>query len=138
MNTPISLVLVAHGSRSPVATEQIEQFTAQLGGRLAGVYQCCKPAFLEMASPSIDDCIIDLHKQGINHIHVLPYFLSDGVHVTKDIPAVIDSLSERFPEMTFEVLPAVGLASQMLDVVDSIVHEAFATHQHVLKLDQTA
>jgi sirohydrochlorin ferrochelatase len=121
-----SLVIAAHGSRSELATAEIFKFTDTLDGELKAFYSDCKPAFLEISAPSIQTSIIELIEEGATHIHILPYFLTSGVHVRIDIPAIIKRLNQHFCKVQFTLLQPIGLASQMLNVVTSVVHEEFS------------
>ena len=121
-----SLVVAAHGSRSQLATDEIVAFTAQLNNSLKDFYAVCEPAFLELAAPSIEASIIALIEDGVRQIHLLPYFLNSGMHVTRDIPNIINTLSAQYSNVEFTLLPPIGLAPQMLDVVAAVVADKFA------------
>jgi sirohydrochlorin ferrochelatase len=121
-----SLVVAAHGSRSELATAEIFNFTNTLDTELKPFYNDCKPAFLEMSAPSIQSSITELIEAGATQIHILPYFLTSGVHVRTDIPAIVNKLTQQFCKVQFTLLKPIGLASQMLNVVTSVVHEEFS------------
>lgn len=121
----IYLVIAAHGSRSAIAVSEVEAFSRRLKGLLSDFYISCQPAFLEMATPTIFDCVDSLITEGADEVHVLPYFLTSGVHVTRDIPMHINTVSERFPDAIVKILPAIGLAPQMALAVESIVIDQF-------------
>lgn len=126
MENKISLVVAAHGSRSPVAVAEVELLSGQLAKKLTSYYRACRPAFLEMASPTIHECVDNLIEDGAEEVHVLPYFLTSGVHVTADIPRHMCSIAEEFPDVKLKLLPAVGLAPQMMSALESMVIDQFA------------
>ncbi len=138
VNHSVSLVLIAHGSRSPQASAEIQHFTAGLNTRFSATYYSCKPAFLEMASPSITDCVTQMHQDGIKEVHLLPYFLSSGVHVTQDIPEIAAELAQKFPHLRIKILPAIGLMPQMSDVVAAMVDDVMTESDSNWSLNQTA
>ena len=138
MDYPISLILVAHGSRSSLATAEIQQFTAALNKKFSHLYRSCKPAFLEMASPSISDCVSEVYDQGVREVHLLPYFLSSGVHVTQDIPKIATELSKKLPQLSIKVLPAIGLMPEMADVVETMVKKELSHSTDAWNFNQSA
>jgi len=69
----------------------------------SGVGVCL--AFLQMASPSIEDVVSDLAGRGVRRIRVLPLLLSAGNHVDGDSQDRINALQMRFPAVELELLP---------------------------------
>ncbi|NRA24779.1 MAG: CbiX/SirB N-terminal domain-containing protein [Oleispira sp.] len=65
-------------------------------------------AFLEFASPSISDVVNRCFTQGVKEIVVLPYFLSAGNHVVKDIPHEINKVMNIWPDRRITTLPYIG------------------------------
>ena len=51
------------------------------------------PAFLGFAEPSIINAIDKCSEIGAENVTVLPYFLSAGVHITRDILSEINKAS---------------------------------------------
>ena len=41
-------------------------------------------------------------------MRVLPYFLSDGKHITVDVPKLVEAACARCPGMTWQVGSALG------------------------------
>ena len=77
----LTLILAGHGTResaeSRVAVErQVELIRAQ------GIYAGVEAVFLEEA-PGIEDCY---RLARTRHLVVVPFFISDGMHVLEDIP----------------------------------------------------
>ena len=104
MNPPVSyFLIVAHGSRRIEANAEIAALACQL--------QNCLPrytvrhAFLELAQPSIPDALEKAIAEGAALIQILPYFLTGGVHVTTDIPEILDATQRRHPRVTLRQLP---------------------------------
>jgi sirohydrochlorin ferrochelatase len=62
--------------------------------------------------------------QGATRVVLVPYFLSDGVHVSRDLSAARARLAERFPAVEFRLAEPLGRHPLLLDVVDDRVREA--------------
>ena len=44
---------------------------------------------MNMNSPSIEECMDEFRKEKIDALVVVPLFLAKGVHILKDIPAIL-------------------------------------------------
>lgn len=111
------LIIVAHGSRRESSNEEVRVLAEQVGTKLGLAVDEIKVAFLELASPSIDEALNDCFNRGINEIVVLPYFLSGGNHVINDIPQEINSVLEKWPEKHITVLPHIGASDAMVNLI---------------------
>ena len=70
-------------------------------------------AFLEFASPSIENALFELFKDHVTEVIVLPYFLSAGNHVVRDIPAEISKVLAQWPDKKITLLPKVNKAKKI-------------------------
>ena len=104
--TGTAVLLVAHGSRRARANEEVVEAARRLDARFgAGPVV---PCFLEIASPDIPSAFEKAAADGCRRITVVPFFLTSGAHVTKDIPAILEKCRARRPEIEVEITPAVG------------------------------
>ncbi len=73
-----------------------------------GDYPIVQAAFLELADPDIptggDRCV----HRGAACVLMVPYFLSEGVHLTRDLIAARDDLRDRHPSVEFRLGPPLG------------------------------
>lgn len=60
---------------------------AALGG-----YEIFETAFLDAAQPDLREAVARLVPQGVTRIIVLPYFLTLGIHLKRDLPRIVDEL----------------------------------------------
>lgn len=84
----LGLLLIDHGSRRAQANAQV----VEMARRVAGLVPAGTPivtAHLEVCPPTIAEGIAALLAQGVDALHVLPYFLSDGRHLGEDIPGQV-------------------------------------------------
>ncbi len=101
-----AVLLIAHGSRHAPANDDLHQLAARFSGR--GDYPIVEPCFLELAAPDIqaggDRCVA----RGASRVLMVPYFLSAGVHLLRDLAIARDDLHRRHPEVEFRLGPALG------------------------------
>jgi sirohydrochlorin ferrochelatase len=88
-------LVFAHGSSVESANEAVRTVTAQLA-RLGG-YDLIETAFLEGGKPDLIGGVGSLLDRGARRIVVLPYFLTLGLHLKRDLPALIEQARAAFP-----------------------------------------
>jgi sirohydrochlorin ferrochelatase len=111
------LLLVAHGSRQVAANQAIRELAAQVESASDSEYGAVVAAFLEFAEPDIASGIDHCAKLGATNIAVIPYFLSAGAHVNRDIPEQLQAASLRYPQIGLTVAPHFGAMEGMVDAV---------------------
>jgi sirohydrochlorin ferrochelatase len=85
------IIVFAHGSRLEPANEAVRTVARQLAA--AGGFETVEPAFLELGQPSLQGAVEALVAQGVHDILVVPYFLTLGVHLERDLPRIINQLA---------------------------------------------
>jgi sirohydrochlorin ferrochelatase len=117
-----ALLLIAHGSRQEEANADLHYVAEEL--RRSGEYIAVVASFLELAEPNIDDggakCVV----AGAKCVVLLPYFLSAGVHVRRDLTAARDRLRARFPEVDFCLAEPLGRHPLLTRIVTERAQEA--------------
>ena len=103
---PTAILLIAHGSRHSPANDDLHQLVERVAA--TGKYPIVEPAFLELAEPDIpsggDRCV----ERGAARVLMVPYFLSEGIHLTRDLSAARDELQRRHPGVEFRLGPPLG------------------------------
>lgn len=117
-----AVLLIAHGSRQDEANEDLVHVVAAL--RRRGPYAVVEAAFLELAEPSIDAGAARCLAAGVRRVVLMPYFLSPGVHVRRDLDAARQRLAERHPAVEFRLAEPLGRHPLLLDVVADRLREA--------------
>ncbi len=95
MNTGI--IVFAHGSRIEPANQAVRSVAADLAR--AGNYPIVQAAFLELGRPSLEEAADLLVAQGVDRIAVIPYFLTPGTHLERDLPALMDRISNKHKDI---------------------------------------
>ncbi|MCK9420469.1 MAG: precorrin-8X methylmutase [Nitrospirae bacterium] len=113
-----SILLLGHGSPKKDANK-LDQMAAMLHTMLhAGCAEnCVKVAYLQFAEPGIMDTIKDSVSRGAKKVILHPFFLSAGLHVTKDIPEMIDEARGLYPEVTFIYTEPLGIHEKLAHIV---------------------
>jgi sirohydrochlorin ferrochelatase len=103
---PTALLLIAHGSRRAEANKDLLDLANRI--ERSGAYPIVVASFLELAEPDIPAGGADCVARGACKVLMVPYFLSAGVHLKRDLTAAREELIARFPEITFRLGPALG------------------------------
>jgi sirohydrochlorin ferrochelatase len=125
MNSPPSgtaLLLIAHGSREPEANADLIYVVEAL--RRRGRYALVEPAYLELAEPTIEQAASRCVERGVRRVLLLPYFLSAGVHVRRDLADTRRRLAERHPGVVFHLGEPLGRHPLLLQLVEERAREA--------------
>ena len=106
MQTPLGIVLFAHGSRDERWRAPVEAVARQVTvldptARIAG-------ADLELVAPDLRTAVQALVAAGVRRIRIVPLFLGMGRHVREDLPGLVDELQALHPGIPFALRPAVG------------------------------
>ena len=103
-----ALIVVAHGSKVESSNNEIKRIVNKIKENLKDDELKVFYAFLELAEPSISFSAIEAINQGCKNIKFFPYFLAAGKHVKVDIPDEINQLKQKYPQISFELLPHIG------------------------------
>jgi sirohydrochlorin ferrochelatase len=60
-------------------------------------------AFLELGQPDLAGAVSRLATEGVRHIVVIPYFLTLGIHLERDLPALVAKLMAAHAGVEIEV-----------------------------------
>jgi sirohydrochlorin ferrochelatase len=116
-----ALLLIAHGSRNEDANADLRHVAA---GLLARGFDMVEACYLEAATPNVDSGGARCVEQGASRVILVPYFLSAGVHVRRDLAAARDRLAARYPAVEFGLAEPLGRHPLLLDVVAERAREA--------------
>lgn len=112
---PTALLLIAHGSREEQANADLRHVAAEL--RRREEFAIVEAAFLELAEPDIDTAGSRCVDMGADRVVLVPYFLSAGVHVRRDLAEARGRLGDRFPGVDFELAEPLGRHPLLVEVV---------------------
>ena len=111
------LIVFAHGSRVESANEAVRSVAAQLAR--AGGFAHVAAAFLELGQPDLLAAADKLVTLGVNRIVVLPYFLTPGLHMERDLAPLLDKIAAKHPDVAVTATPSLdghpGLVQALVD-----------------------
>jgi sirohydrochlorin ferrochelatase len=117
-----AVLLIAHGSRRPDANADLAYLVGQLRDRSR--FPLVEGSFLELAEPTVAQAAARCVEQGAERILLVPYFLSAGVHVQRDLAGLRDELSRRYPAVNVRLAEPLGRHPLLVDVVSERADEA--------------
>ena len=112
-----ALLLIAHGSRNTEANQEIDQLARGVARYCSDQFDFVQHAYLEFADPDIAQGIQHCADKGAMSVTVIPYFLTAGNHVLRDIPAQIDLARITHAGMSIELSAHIGAMEVMASLV---------------------
>ncbi len=85
-------MVFGHGSSVASANEAVRTVAADAARQ--GGWKAYETAFLE-ADPRLGDAVAKLASAGMTEILVLPYFLTLGIHLQRDLPKLVAALEHE-------------------------------------------
>jgi sirohydrochlorin ferrochelatase len=111
------IVIFAHGSSVETANEAVRRVAAEFARQ--GGYAHVEPAFLEQGKPDLAGAVRLLAERGVHDVHVLPYFLTLGIHLQRDLPVMVAAVEGELPGIKITVAPPLdghaALTTVLLD-----------------------
>jgi sirohydrochlorin ferrochelatase len=116
-----ALLVIAHGSRQAEANADLHFVADELRRRGHDIVMA---SFLELAGPGILDAGRRCVALGAERVVLVPYFLSAGVHVRRDLSAAREALAREFAQVEFRLAEPLGRHPLLVDLVEQRAREA--------------
>lgn len=110
-----AVLLIAHGSRRAEANADLERVAEALRARSG--FPIVEFSYLELAEPTIPQGARRCVEQGAARVMMLPYFLSAGSHVTRDLERFRAELEQAHAPVEFRLCPPLGLHPGVIDAL---------------------
>jgi len=120
------LILLGHGSRRPEHSDVLEEMARLL--KLEFPDLRVELAFMSLCEPNLDAIAERLIAGGASEITVLPCFLFRGIHVTEDIPGILEGLKGRFPSVRFILADTLGDPKHLSRIAKERLLRAWGQH----------
>ena len=111
------IIVFAHGSRVESANEAVR--AAARGLLRVGACGRVEAAFLELGQPDLETAADGLAADGVERLVIIPYFLTLGLHMERDLPRLVERIKLKNHSLRVEVTPPLdghpGLVSILED-----------------------
>jgi sirohydrochlorin ferrochelatase len=118
------IIIFAHGSRVESANEAVRKVARDLV-RPSGCERVVA-AFLELGQPDLEEAADQLAAAGVERIIIIPYFLTLGLHMERDLPRLVAQIVQKQDGLRIEVTPPLdghpGLVTILADRALSVLH----------------
>lgn len=108
-------IVFAHGSSIESANEAVRSVANDMAAR--GGFDMVRAAFLEGGRPDLRGAVDELAGLGVSRVVVVPYFLTLGLHLQRDLPRLIESVTRNHPKLVVEVTPPLDGHPGMVDAL---------------------
>lgn len=98
----IGLIVFGHGSTVETANQAVREVALAMSQ--TGNHDLVETAFLEAGKPDLAEASRSLVDRGATRLIVLPYFLTLGIHLKRDLPKLVDEVRESL-NVEIEVTP---------------------------------
>ncbi len=100
-NPATAILLFAHGSSVEEANQSVHELARRVEEQ--GSYGYVRATFLDVAQPDLSTAIAQAVGAGLGRVIVIPYFLTMGIHLRRDLPSLIASQRRKHPQAKIEV-----------------------------------
>ncbi len=120
-------IVFAHGSRVESANQAVRDIAARMA--VSGKH-VVEAAFLELGEPDLAGATAQLVARGASHIVVIPYFLTLGTHMHRDLPRLVEDASRAHGNIEMQVTPPLDGHPALLEALLDRANEALAAGKH--------
>lgn len=122
-----AIILIAHGSRRDEANDELRALARTIAASRPD--SLVVPAFLELAEPTIPAAVQSCIEQGARDVQLFPYFLSAGVHVTRDLEGFRRQFAADHPKISVRLLRPLGAHPRIVHLVQELLDESARSAQ---------
>jgi precorrin-8X/cobalt-precorrin-8 methylmutase len=118
------VIILAHGSRN-------EGEVSEILSVVSGTVKAWLPPEIEVVGaamqfnhPDLEEATELLVKQGVKRVVIMPYFLFQGIHPTRDIPSRIEVIKQTNPGVELVLANTLGIDEYLTNLVVKRIQEA--------------
>ncbi len=116
-------IVFAHGSRIESANQAVRDVAVQMA---ASGHHVVEAAFLELGAPDLAGATALLIARGAKRIVVIPYFLTLGTHMQRDLPRLASDASCAYGHIEMQITSPLDGHPALVQVLLDRAHEALA------------
>jgi sirohydrochlorin cobaltochelatase len=115
------IVLFAHGARDPEWARPFEAIRDCV--RRQRPEHPIELAYLEIMSPTLEQAIDALAREGASAITVFPLFMAQGGHLKQDLPRILGDIRALHPHIPIALESAIGDVPEIIEAIARWVME---------------
>jgi sirohydrochlorin ferrochelatase len=119
-----AIVIFAHGSSIESANESVRRIVEDV--RRDGGFELVEPAFLEQGCPDLAGAVAAAVAKGAARVVVVPYFLTLGLHLQRDLPKIVKDLSRIHEGVEIRVASPLDGHPALGEILKERAREALA------------
>ena len=108
-------VVFAHGSSVESANDAVRAVAEDMARR--GALEPVVAAFLEGGRPDLRSAVEQMAARGVSRVVVIPYFLTLGLHLQRDLPKLVEQSRRAYPALEIEVTAPLDGHPAMVDAL---------------------
>lgn len=109
------IVLFGHGARDPEWAGPMKRMAARIEETAPGTPVAL--AFMEFMSPTLDEAVDRLVRDGAGQLRIVPVFLAQGGHLKRDVPLLVEQARARHPGVVMTLVTAAGEAEPVVNAI---------------------
>ena len=117
-------IVFAHGSSIESANDSVRDAAAEFARR--GGWDTVEAAFLEGGRPDLRGAVDKLVALGVTRVIVVPYFLTLGLHLQRDLPKLVKQVRAAHPGLWTEVTAPLDGHPALVEALLGRAREAHA------------
>ncbi|MBR4945284.1 MAG: CbiX/SirB N-terminal domain-containing protein [Peptococcaceae bacterium] len=117
-----AVILLGHGSIREHANVEVRGMWQMMKEQLPELY--INGAFVEVADPTLEQTIDRLVEEGMEHIVIVPMFLTRGQHLANGIPRILDAMREKHSHIQIELTRHLGIDPLLAEIIKNRLREA--------------
>ncbi|HEX4593661.1 MAG TPA: CbiX/SirB N-terminal domain-containing protein [Bryobacteraceae bacterium] len=117
------LIVFAHGSRVETANQAVRDVAARMAASRGDIVEA---AFLELGQPDLSGAVAQLVARGASRIVVIPYFLTLGTHMQRDLPRLAQDAARQNGGIDIQVTSPLDGHPALLQALLDRANEALA------------
>lgn len=117
-----AIILFAHGSAMEEANEGVRDLAMKVQD--AGAYAYVRASFLGPGQPELGHVIAEAVGAGFESVVVIPFFLTLGTHLRRDLPKLIAAERQKYPQLEIQVGRSLEDHPEMASLILRRIREA--------------
>ena len=123
----LAIIVFAHGSVVEEANQGVHDLAGEI--RKLGRFHFVRASFLDCAHPNLGEAIDEAVSSGSQRVIVIPYFLTMGIHLRRDLPNLIAPEKEKHPQVAIDVAQSLEGHPMMGSIILERVEQALRTSE---------